>query len=119
MKRKSLSRPASTFAAVAAAACSLHAASPAPDAVPATPAAVKATIDASRTFTPINPNLYGMFIEHAGGLVYGSMWAEMLADRKFYYPITSQALATAPTQGRGFGRSGAGALQQITARPNS
>jgi len=44
-------------------------------------------IDASQTFAPINPNLYGMFIEHAGGLVYRGMWAEMIDDRKFYNPI--------------------------------
>jgi alpha-N-arabinofuranosidase len=51
---------------------------------------VNADIDASKTFAPINPYLYGMFIEHAGSLVYRSMWAEMIDDRKFYNPITSQ-----------------------------
>jgi alpha-N-arabinofuranosidase len=61
--------------------------------IAATP--VNAVIDADKTFAPINPNIYGMFIEHAGSLVYRSMWAEMTDDRKFYNPITSQD--TAPT----------------------
>ncbi len=43
-----------------------HAATP----VSTTPTSVSAAIDAGKTFTPINPNLCGMFIEHAGGLVY-------------------------------------------------
>jgi alpha-N-arabinofuranosidase len=69
--------------------------------IAATP--VNAVIDAGKTFAPINPNLYGMFIEHAGGLVYRSMWAEMIDDRKFYNPITSKD--TAPP-GRARGRFG-------------
>jgi alpha-N-arabinofuranosidase len=31
-----------------------------------------------------------MFIEHIGGTMYGSLWAEMLDDRKFYFPIVSK-----------------------------
>ncbi len=46
-------------------------------------------IDARQTFTPVSPYEHGMFIEHLGLLVYRSLWAEMLDDRKFYYPITS------------------------------
>jgi len=34
--------------------------------------------------------LYGQFIEHIGGTMYGSLWAEMLDDRKFYFPITAK-----------------------------
>jgi alpha-N-arabinofuranosidase len=56
----------------------------------AAPATVNAVIDTGKTFAPINPNLYGMFIEHAGSLVYDGMWAEMIGDRKFYHPIISQ-----------------------------
>jgi alpha-N-arabinofuranosidase len=59
------------------------------------PSSVNAVIDAGKTYAPINPNVYGMFIEHAGGLVYRSMWAEMLDDRKFYNPITAQDAAPA------------------------
>jgi alpha-N-arabinofuranosidase len=72
-----------------AGAWALHAAPPASAATTA-PTAVNAIVDAGKTFAPINPNLYGMFIEHAGGLVYRGMWAEILDDRKFYYPITAQ-----------------------------
>jgi alpha-N-arabinofuranosidase len=54
------------------------------------PAPVNAVVDAGTTFALINPNLYGMFIEHAGGFVYRGMWAEMLDDRKFYNPITDE-----------------------------
>jgi len=79
----------------------------------ATPTPVSAVIDASKTFAPINPNLYGMFIEHAGGLVYNGMWAEMIGDRKFYHPITAKDAPAAERSGtrrspgdrRGFGVS--------------
>jgi alpha-N-arabinofuranosidase len=65
----------------------------------AAPAPVNAVVDAANTFAPINPNLYGMFIEHAGGLVYAGMWSEMIDDRKFYNPITAQdAPLTGTTQ---------------------
>ncbi|MBN2442633.1 MAG: hypothetical protein JXJ04_14860 [Spirochaetales bacterium] len=50
---------------------------------------VRAVINAGKTFAPINPNLYGLFIEHAGGLVYANLWAEMIWDRKFYYSVGS------------------------------
>ncbi len=48
---------------------------------------VSATVDASKTGPPISPYLYGQFIEHAGGLIYSSLWCEMLDDRKFYYAV--------------------------------
>ena len=35
---------------------------------------------------PMSPYLYGQFIEHMGKGIYGGIWAEMLRDRKFYYP---------------------------------
>src|SRR3984957_17297256 len=49
--------------------------------------AVTATIDASKTGSPISPYVYGQFLEHAGSLVYSSLWSEMLDDRKFYYAV--------------------------------
>jgi alpha-N-arabinofuranosidase len=67
------------------------------------PTSVNAVINASKTYAPINPNLYGMFIEHAGGLVYRGMWAEMIDDRKFYDPITAQSPAAQPRARRGGG----------------
>ena len=46
-------------------------------------------IDAAKTGAPINPFIYGQFIEHLGRCIYGGIWAEMLEDRKFYFPITA------------------------------
>ncbi len=53
----------------------------------AAPLAVK--IDTTQTGAPINPFVYGQFIEHLGRCIYGGIWAEMLEDRKFYFPITA------------------------------
>ncbi len=48
------------------------------------------TIDATATHEPISPYVYGQFIEHLGRCIYGGLWAEMLEDRKFYYPVTGE-----------------------------
>jgi len=61
---------------------------------------VNATIDAGKTGAPISKYIYGQFIEHIGGIINNGIWAEMLDDRKFYYPITSRAPASAPAPGR-------------------
>jgi alpha-N-arabinofuranosidase len=50
-------------------------------------------IDATVTSAPISPYLYGQFIEHLGRGIYGGLWAEMLEDRKFFYPVTGEAPA--------------------------
>ncbi|MHB8636546.1 MAG: alpha-N-arabinofuranosidase [Fimbriimonadaceae bacterium] len=63
---------------------------------------ITAKIDASRTSAPISPYVYGMFLEHIGSLITGSIWAEMLDDRKFYKPIPSAA--PEQTGGPRFGR---------------
>jgi alpha-N-arabinofuranosidase len=47
------------------------------------------TIDAGKTGEPISKFIYGQFIEHLGRCIYGGIWAEMLEDRKFYFPITA------------------------------
>ena len=39
---------------------------------------------------PVSKYVFGSFIEHIGNLIYRSMWAEMLDDRKFYFPIVSK-----------------------------
>ena len=49
---------------------------------------VNANIDASKTGAPISKYIYGQFLEHIGGIVNNGIWAEMLDDRKFYFPIT-------------------------------
>jgi len=46
-------------------------------------------IDATKTGEPISKYVYGQFIEHLGRCIYGGIWAEMLLDRKFYYPVTA------------------------------
>lgn len=51
--------------------------------------AVNVSIDAAKTSAPISKYIYGQFLEHIGGIVNNGIWAEMLDDRKFYYPITS------------------------------
>jgi len=51
------------------------------------------TIDATAMGEPISPYVYGQFIEHLGRCIYGGLWAEMLEDRKFFYPVTGEAPA--------------------------
>jgi alpha-N-arabinofuranosidase len=55
--------------------------------------AVQVTIDGAAAGEPISPYVYGQFIEHLGRCIYGGLWAEMLEDRKFYYPVTGEAPA--------------------------
>ncbi|MBI5766955.1 MAG: alpha-N-arabinofuranosidase [Verrucomicrobia bacterium] len=52
-------------------------------------APLEVKLDAAKTGAPINPHIYGQFIEHLGRCIYGGIWAEMLEDRKFYFPITA------------------------------
>ncbi len=47
----------------------------------------EAIIDASKKGEPISKYIYGQFIEHLGRCIYGGIWAEMLEDRKFWYPV--------------------------------
>jgi alpha-N-arabinofuranosidase len=51
------------------------------------PANPRAAIDAAKTLAPISKYIYGQFIEHLGRCIYQGIWAEMLEDRKFYYPV--------------------------------
>src|SRR6266702_2750655 len=60
---------------------------------------VSVTIDATRTGQPITKLMFGGFMEPATTQV----WAEMLADRKFYNAINSKP---SPTPTGGFGRRG-------------
>jgi len=48
------------------------------------------TIDTGRTGEPISPYIYGQFIEHLGRCIYGGIWAEMLEDRKFFFPVNGE-----------------------------
>ncbi|MBM3878281.1 MAG: alpha-N-arabinofuranosidase [Verrucomicrobia bacterium] len=47
-------------------------------------------IDAGRVGERLSPHIYSQFIEHLGRCIYGGIWAEMLEDRKFYFPITAE-----------------------------
>lgn len=58
---------------------------------------VHATIDVSKTGHPISKYIYGQFLEHIGGIVNNNIWAEMLDDRKFYYPIVAHPPAETAT----------------------
>ena len=51
---------------------------------------VAVTIDAGKSAEPISKFIYGQFIEHLGRCIYGGIWAEMLEDRKFYFPVTAE-----------------------------
>lgn len=51
------------------------------------PAGEVVRVDASKTGEVIEKYIYGQFIEHLGECIYGGLWAEMLEDRKFYYPV--------------------------------
>jgi alpha-N-arabinofuranosidase len=64
-----------------------------PIAAAAAPAVEEVTVDATQVGAPISPLLYGQFIEHLGRGIYGGLWAEMLEDRKFFYPVTGEAPA--------------------------
>src|SRR5579862_1932403 len=48
------------------------------------------TVDARQASEPVSRYEYGMFIEPIGGLIARSLWAEMLDDRKFFYPIVAE-----------------------------
>ena len=55
---------------------------------------IVASIDTSQTAAPVSNYIFGMFIEHIGKTMYGPLWAEMIDDRKFYFPIASKDAET-------------------------
>ena len=59
---------------------------------------IQAAIDASRVGAPINPMIFGGYMEPATTRV----WAEMLTDRKFLNPITDAPTAPANPATRRF-----------------
>ncbi len=56
----------------------------------APPTDLQIDVNASQTGEPISKYVYGQFIEHLGRCIYGGIWAEMLEDRKFSFPITAE-----------------------------
>ena len=64
-----------------------------------------ADIDAAKEGAPISPYLYGQFVEHAGNLIYTTLWCEMLDDRKFFFPVMLKPAddTNSAPRGGGFG----------------
>ena len=60
------------------------------EAVPRVPDQLKVTINTQQKADPVSKYVFGSFIEHIGGTIYRSMWAELLDDRKFWFPINSK-----------------------------
>jgi alpha-L-arabinofuranosidase len=90
MRKRSVLRIA--LVAVAAAAMALIASAQQPLAM---------TVDASKTGPPIPKFFYGFFTENANNNFYhGGLWAEMVDDRKFYYPVNSATEQTPPNSQR-------------------
>ena len=50
----------------------------------------RVSVAAGRRGEPINPFIYGQFIEHMGKCINGGIWAEMLEDRKFFMPVGTE-----------------------------
>ncbi|HEV2576464.1 MAG TPA: alpha-N-arabinofuranosidase [Acidobacteriaceae bacterium] len=73
------------------------------DGAPAQSPTVRAIVDVSRTGSTISPYLYGMFLEHGGEIVNSGLWSEMLADRKFFYPVQTAAPTPPPAMGNAAG----------------
>lgn len=76
----------------------LAAATTSPGLAASTSPALRATIDASKTHDAVTRYEYGMFIEPIGGLIARTLWAEMLDDRKFYYPVVEEGRDPAPPE---------------------
>jgi len=57
------------------------------------------SIDAAKTGEPISKYVYGQFTEHLGRCIYGGIWAEMLEDRKFFYPLGAKESPWKPIDG--------------------
>lgn len=57
---------------------------------PPPPDHLVANVNVQRAGDPVSKYIFGSFIEHIGTTIYRSMWAELLDDRKFYFPISSK-----------------------------
>ena len=65
-----------------------------------------AEVNAAQEGAPISPCLYGQFVEHAGNLIYTTLWSEMLDDRKFYYAVMPKPPEETNAAPRGGGFAG-------------
>src|SRR4051812_16329940 len=62
------------------------------------------TIDAGHTGAPIHRYVYGQFTELLGNMYEKGIWAEMLSDRKFFYPVDLSQTLTPRNSKRNFNR---------------
>ena len=67
------------------------------------PAGLKAVIEVQAKKDEISPKMYGMFMEQLGNvdvgdLVDDALWAELLDDRKFFYPVDLNELQSPPNK---------------------
>ncbi|MBZ5514716.1 MAG: alpha-N-arabinofuranosidase [Acidobacteriia bacterium] len=62
------------------------------------------TVEAAKTGAPIDRYVYGQFTELLFNLFEKGLWAEMLSDRKFFYPVDSSAKLVPENRKRNFTR---------------
>ena len=55
---------------------------------------IEATVHLDQEGAPIHPFVYGMFTELLGNMFENGIWAEMLSDRKFFYPVDNSETLT-------------------------
>ena len=55
---------------------------------------IEATVHLDQEGTPIHPFIHGMFTELLGNMFENGIWAEMLSDRKFFYPVDNSETLT-------------------------
>jgi alpha-L-arabinofuranosidase len=67
-------------------------------------AKVSMTVNAAKVGAPIDPYLYGQFTELLFNLYEKGIWAEMLSDRKFFYPVNSSEKLVPENRKRNFNR---------------
>jgi len=62
------------------------------------------TVDASKSGEPIHRYIYGQFTELLDNWFEKGLWAEMLSDRKFFYPVDSSEKLSPVNTRRNFNR---------------
>lgn len=62
------------------------------DRQPAAPETLTAVIHADQKGEPIHPYMYGMFTELLGNYFEKGTWAEMITDRKFFFPVRNDTM---------------------------
>lgn len=66
------------------------------------PARLEVTVDPSHASPAVSKYQYGMFTEHIRNSLSRSLWAELIDDRKFYFPIVAaDPKSAAPAAGFG------------------